>query len=502
MLSPTPTKLALLMSVAGLGMSLSQAVHAKSDPPNHSRLVRMGLPDGWTDWYADAPQPADVKSPSVPAVPLDEVLPPADEAILETAGHFFSGPQDAGRSAASVGRAEAAPVLSSEDAAAEALSMVLMATPTAHSIPALHRPVNAAPERRRDAAAAARDDSPSPITRPIEMASDIGLDFLGLDLNLDLAPTPTLDLNLDPALDLNLDLASGVTAASAFPLDLNLDLGPVLDLELDLASPVDFRPDRVDLPALPQRVVFEKPIPASPDIQVPGTSCRADPVAQWTDLEAGIVVASHTSRVMRSLEALLSGDDPLSGRFGAQTQEEVVTSETEKALRLLASTGQRSVAPRDWSARPPLDEPATAPRRVERSPIGSGLHALSERNLDQVRGGFTTSSGLKVSFGIERAVSINGNLVAKTSFNVSDQGKVTASAGSDSLALIQNGAGNIALVGPVSAATLGTVVQNTLNDQKIQSVTTINAAVNSLQIVRLQNLESSLRGAIVDSLRR
>ena len=62
--------------------------------------------------------------------------------------------------------------------------------------------------------------------------------------------------------------------------------------------------------------------------------------------------------------------------------------------------------------------------------------------------------------------------------------------------------GNTFVSGPVSAATLGTVVQNTLNDQKIQSVTAINATVNSLQIVKAQNLQSSLRSAIIDSLRR
>ena len=46
------------------------------------------------------------------------------------------------------------------------------------------------------------------------------------------------------------------------------------------------------------------------------------------------------------------------------------------------------------------------------------------------------------------------------------------------------------------------MVQNTLNDQKIQSITAINATVNSLQLVRAQNLQSTLRSAVIDSLRR
>ena len=78
----------------------------------------------------------------------------------------------------------------------------------------------------------------------------------------------------------------------------------------------------------------------------------------------------------------------------------------------------------------------------------------------------------------------------------------SAVAGSSNLTLIQNGPGNTFVSGPISAATVGTIVQNTLNDQKIQSVTAINATVNSLQLVRAQNFQSTLRGVLIDSLRR
>ena len=70
------------------------------------------------------------------------------------------------------------------------------------------------------------------------------------------------------------------------------------------------------------------------------------------------------------------------------------------------------------------------------------------------------------------------------------------------LALVQNGAGNTFQTGSMNAAAMGTVVQNTLNNQKIQTVTLINATVNSLQIIKSMNIGSSLRGAMIDSLRR
>jgi len=144
------------------------------------------------------------------------------------------------------------------------------------------------------------------------------------------------------------------------------------------------------------------------------------------------------------------------------------------------------------------------------SPLAPGLVAVATDRLDRVRGGFETASGLQIAFGIERAVYVNGNLVSTTSLNVSDQGKVTTGAGTQiapgaatSLATIQIGAGNSVAAGALgSAAALGSVVQNTLNGQAIQSLTVINAATNSLQSVRASSLQSSLRGVLIDALRR
>src|SRR5207249_911983 len=115
--------------------------------------------------------------------------------------------------------------------------------------------------------------------------------------------------------------------------------------------------------------------------------------------------------------------------------------------------------------------------------------------------------GLNISFGIERAVYVNGTLVTTTSLNVSDLGRFSAGGGTTAvdtgtLALVQTGAGNTISSGAFSGGSIGTVVQNTLDGQKIQNVTVINATVNSLSVLRNFNLQSSLRGAVIDSLRR
>lgn len=141
---------------------------------------------------------------------------------------------------------------------------------------------------------------------------------------------------------------------------------------------------------------------------------------------------------------------------------------------------------------------------------GKAVVAIADDALDGVRGGFVGDGGLRISFGIERAVYINGQLVTTTSLNLSELGTLAAGKGAAaalpaavgaSVALIQSGAGNTVLsnLGP---AAIGTVIQNTLNGQTIQSVTTINATVNSLSVMRSQALQSNLRDAIVNSLRR
>ena len=146
--------------------------------------------------------------------------------------------------------------------------------------------------------------------------------------------------------------------------------------------------------------------------------------------------------------------------------------------------------------------PPPAPRA---NPFGDKQVAIAESSLDRVRGGFSVS-GLNISFGIERATYINGALVTTTSLNVSDLGRITAGAAASfnvgSMGVIQSGSGNVVSPTMISAGSVGTVIQNTLDGQKIQNVTIINATTNSLGLLKGINMQSSLRGAVIDSLRR
>ncbi|QBY50788.1 flagellin [Cupriavidus oxalaticus] len=211
----------------------------------------------------------------------------------------------------------------------------------------------------------------------------------------------------------------------------------------------------------------------------------------------------------------------------------------------------------------------------------AGWKPVAHDKLDEMRGGFEMS-GLQVSFGIERAVYINGALVVATSINIPDVGRITAdqaarlattlgpaiiastnaavdsalagvtagaqggangSAGSASagaagassatsaaanggsasasgaagaaglpaavvstgtgqvvtnglLNVIQNGPGNSAAVAAL-AGTPTTVIQNSMDNQSIRSLMTIDASVNTLQAFRSQLANATLQDALM-----
>ncbi len=223
-----------------------------------------------------------------------------------------------------------------------------------------------------------------------------------------------------------------------------------------------------------------------------------------------------------------------------------------------------------WSSQTPHDLDAVIAAR-------GGMaqwRAVDSARLDELRGGFE-AGGLQVSFGIERAVYINGNLVVQTSLVIPDVSRITAeqagrlaaalqtaanagavaaaalgaqggqgsasgpgasaspgqpgsasaSAGTATaipaqaagagtappaaviatatgsvstnglLNLVQNGPGNSFHPGAL-AGTPATVIQNTLNNQSIQSLLTIDAGVNTLQAFRAGIAASALDSAL------
>jgi hypothetical protein len=128
--------------------------------------------------------------------------------------------------------------------------------------------------------------------------------------------------------------------------------------------------------------------------------------------------------------------------------------------------------------------------------------AVAESVLDQSRGGFTLDTGLQLTLGIEREVSINGNVVSRTSLRLTDLSRLSVeqarqtSEALSAVKLVQNGSDNI-YQAAMSGQTLGgTVIQNSLNDQLIRTHTVIHSSVNSMALLKTLNFQGSLGDAI------
>jgi hypothetical protein len=127
--------------------------------------------------------------------------------------------------------------------------------------------------------------------------------------------------------------------------------------------------------------------------------------------------------------------------------------------------------------------------------------AVDTAVLDEARGGFTLPSGLAVAIGIERTVAVNGEVIARTRFEIpnvrlmSPEQALQTREAMSSVMLVQNGTTGIDrtdLSGTIGAM----VIQNTLNDQHIETRTVIDASVNTLAGFKAINFQASLGDAL------
>lgn len=133
-----------------------------------------------------------------------------------------------------------------------------------------------------------------------------------------------------------------------------------------------------------------------------------------------------------------------------------------------------------------------------RTDAGLGPPVVFDR-LEALRGGFELPSGLQASFGFERVVYLNGELVATARVSIPDIGAITpeqarALANARQTTLLQVGQGNTF----DSASTNGgLVIQNTMNNQDIQVLTKLDLGTNMLGHFQDLNADAALSDALI-----
>lgn len=124
----------------------------------------------------------------------------------------------------------------------------------------------------------------------------------------------------------------------------------------------------------------------------------------------------------------------------------------------------------------------------------TALTPVSDARLATLRGGFTLTHGgvsVDVAMGIQQLTYINGQLVASS---VLDTQTIPTSI----LRVIQNGPGNT--FDPASLnllpGSMGTVIQNSLDQQTIRNLNVLNVTVTSQALAQAMSIQSAVRDAL------
>jgi hypothetical protein len=141
------------------------------------------------------------------------------------------------------------------------------------------------------------------------------------------------------------------------------------------------------------------------------------------------------------------------------------------------------------------------------SPISGDFPVVADSDLDQMRGGFETSSNgssLSFTFGIEKATFLNGQLVSTTTIPIPTLSSALnaqggGATGSNSITYINSGGGNFFSPPSMAPGSQMTVIQNSLDNQVIGNATVVNASVTSLNFIKSLVVQSSLNQMIFSS---
>ena len=131
--------------------------------------------------------------------------------------------------------------------------------------------------------------------------------------------------------------------------------------------------------------------------------------------------------------------------------------------------------------------------------LGAEWRPVDPARLAQMRGGFQMPSGMMLSFGIERVVFLNGELTARIAVRIPDVTRITpeqaqALADFNRGMVVQIGEGN--RFDPAQVAG-GLVIQNTLDDQDIRTLTRIEVGVDTLGAYQSLNANGALTDALI-----
>lgn len=134
-----------------------------------------------------------------------------------------------------------------------------------------------------------------------------------------------------------------------------------------------------------------------------------------------------------------------------------------------------------------------APVRAQSDDLGP---PLAPERLDALRGGYALPDGLVIGFGLERSVAVNGELVVAQRIEIPDLSRMTTEQAQQLADLAANRTIQIGGSTTVTPGMGTLVIQNALDGQNIQALTSLHTSVNTLTLLQNLNFSTSLGDAL------
>lgn len=152
-------------------------------------------------------------------------------------------------------------------------------------------------------------------------------------------------------------------------------------------------------------------------------------------------------------------------------------------------------------ASPSAISTAGAQSKLADHALGAEWIPVDPARLANMRGGLQLPSGLSLSFGMDRLVYVNGDLVASTRVHIPDIAHMTPAEAAALVALnqgmvVQIGEGNVITQG---SSANGLLIQNTLDNQDIRALTNLQVGVDTLGMLQELNTYDALHNAGIAS---
>ncbi|NYT61749.1 hypothetical protein H0A66_05350 [Alcaligenaceae bacterium] len=127
----------------------------------------------------------------------------------------------------------------------------------------------------------------------------------------------------------------------------------------------------------------------------------------------------------------------------------------------------------------------------------NGVNPVSDQTLDHIRGGFSMGYDLgqmKLALDITQVNQING---------VIEPAQQLTGASGGTLNVIQYGLNNavsLSALNGIPSGSMGTVIQNSMSSQVINTISTLNITITSQAFAQAMNMQSSMQNAMLQFL--